>query len=264
MLTKIANAIPILAFACLVFVFGIQEWQISQHPSSPQKYRETAQENSTKTKPNQKAAKNGTEESIANYTGWLAVLTGLLAFATIGMGAATIGLYVAGERQLRLARDEFLSTHRPKIRIKHFWLGNDIWHGEPITVNLTCVNNGTTEAILGAIGIKYFVIKEGKSLPIEPDIPTIINLSGARLPCGFNWPIKGININRILTPEENADIQQGRFKLYCVGYINYLDASGRMRITGFCRVLTFPQDTLAHAGNCRFRVFDDPDYEYED
>ena len=168
------------------------------------------------------------------------------------------------QQQIELARDEFNSSHRPKIRIKHIWLKNDIWQGEPIIVNLTCVNNGTTEAILSEIGIKYFVVKNDRALPIEPHIPAISKLAGRRLPCGRNWETKDINANKILTPDENADIQQGRSKLYCVGFVSYLDASVRMRITGFCRVLTFPEDALAHVGNCRFRVFDDPDYEYED
>lgn len=208
--------------------------------------------------------KEKSDADIVKYTGQLALFTERLFFATVALFIATVGLLIAGERQLRLARAEFLSTHRPKIRIKHLWLGNDIWHGEPIIINLVAVNHGTTEAILAEIGIKYFVVKEGRFLPIEPAIPAIFNFSGGKLPCGLNWETKGINTNRILTPEENADIQEGRSKLYCVGFLSYLDASGRMRITGFCRVLTFPQDALAHIGNCRFRVFDDPDYEYED
>jgi hypothetical protein len=61
-----------------------------------------------------------------------------------------------------------------------------------------------------------------------------------------------------------ADINQGRSKLYCVGWLSYLDNAGRMRITGFCRVLEFPLKATSHADNSRFRIHPDSDYEYED
>jgi hypothetical protein len=254
------NRWPAFVYAGLfaVSVYGIS---FSQHPS-PQNYSEKGQD-CAKTKPNREAAKIGTEESIAEYTWWLAVLTGLLAIATIGMGGATIGLYVSGDRQLKLARDEFNSTHRPKIRIKHLFITNDIWQGEPIIVNLWCINTGTGDAILNEIGIRYHVVRNDRALPIEPRIlgrP----LGGIQLQTGLNFEIPNINIGRILTAEENADIQQGRSRLYCVGYVSYLDAAGRMRITGFCRVLNFPPNTTARIDNTRFRRFRDPDYEYED
>jgi hypothetical protein len=170
----------------------------------------------------------------------------------------------ASRDAVQAARDEFLATHRPQIRIKHLWLVNDIWQGDPIIVNLTCVNNGTGEAILGEVGIRYHVVAANRRLPIDPHISALGNFNGYRLLCGRNAEMPNINNGTILTPQQNADIQQGRSKLYCVGYVTYLDGSNRMRITGFCRVLTFPSEALAHVGNCRFLVFKDPDYEYQD
>jgi hypothetical protein len=98
------------------------------------------------------------EDALARYTWWLTAFTGVLAIATIGLGAATIWLCLAGERQFKLARDEFRSTHRPKIRVKHFYLVSDIWQDEPIIVNITFVNHGTAEAIPAEIGLRYFVV----------------------------------------------------------------------------------------------------------
>ena len=87
-----------------------------------------------------KSKKQEADDVLAYYTLWLMVFTGVLAFATIGLGIATVMLYSTGEKQLkvvmraglrqsrdtketiRLARDEFLSSHRLKIRIKHVWL----------------------------------------------------------------------------------------------------------------------------------------------
>jgi hypothetical protein len=201
-------------------------------------------------------------QRIADYTDRLALFTFFLfCVAVVQAGLFMWQLWIMRQslddtkKQIGLARDDFNSTHRPKIRIKHIWLQNDIWQGESIIVNLTCVNNGTTEAVLSEIGIKYFVVRSDRALPIEPRIPAIFNFAGQQLPCGRNWETRDIDTRRILTPEENANIQQGRSHLYCVGYVSYFDAAGRMRITGFCRVLKFPQDALAHIGNCRFRKF---------
>jgi hypothetical protein len=204
------------------------------------------------------------EDALARYTWWLTAFTGVLAIATIGLGAATIWLCLAGERQFKLARDEFRSTHRPKIRVKHSYLVSDIWQDEPIIVNITFVNPGTAEAIPAEIGLRYFVVRKDRALPIEPSIPGIGAGVGQKLVVGKNWTIENVNANKTLTPQENADIQQGRSSLYAVGYVSYLDAAGQMRITGFCRVLTFPPDQVAFRINSRFRRFRDPDYEYDD
>jgi hypothetical protein len=168
------------------------------------------------------------------------------------------------KKAIDVARDEFLSSNRQKIRVKRFWLASDIWQGVPIIINMTCVNNGTTDAILAEIGFKFFVVKKDKLIPIEPNIPAILKLGGARLSCARNWITNNIIEGKILTNEENVKIQNQTYELYCVGYISYLDEAKRMRITGFCRVLSFPENTLAHIGNCRFRVFRDRDYEYAD
>jgi hypothetical protein len=203
-------------------------------------------------------------------------------FCLVCVGAIQAGLFVYQLRYMRIGlkdtenaanaardavnaqRDEFNATHRPKIRIKHVVLKKDIWQGEPIVIDVTCVNNGTANATLLQIGIDYFVVREERPLPIRTAINAVRNY-GARLEVGRNCLITDIDINRILSAEENADIQQNRARLYCVGYISYLDGGQRMRITGFCRVLTLPKIEVARTvENCRFRRFRDPDYEYED
>jgi len=186
----------------------------------------------------------------------IAFFSYVLAVATGWLGWATIGLW-------RASNDEFTASHRPKIRIKHLWLTGDLWQGEPIVVKLTCVNYGTAVALLQEVGIKFHIIRNDRSLP-EPKIDAVHRAGGARLECGPNYEFPPYDNGTILTPEQNVEIQKGRSKLFCVGYVSYQDGAGRMRITGFCRVLTFPDAALAHIGNCRFRVFPDPDYEYED
>jgi hypothetical protein len=243
------------------------------------------QERQEKTKIDEKIAFE--TQRIADYTNWLALFTGFLFLVAVlqaaffwwqlrEMGRAGIATRRAAEaaeksaetaqQQIALARNEFFATHRPRIRVKHLLITNDIWQGEPIIVDLWCINTGTGIAIMNQAGIRYHVVRNDHALPIEPRIHGSLILGQTQLQTGLNYEIPNINIGRILTPQENADIQQGRSKLYCVGFISYLDGATppRLRITGFCRVLKFPLNTTARVDNTRFRRFRDPDYEYED
>jgi hypothetical protein len=135
---------------------------------------------------------------------------------------------------------------------------------EPVVINLTCVNHGTADAFLQQIGVRYFVVRSDRELPIKTDISANVGLIGATLSSGLNYVLPNIKSETILSAAENTAIQQGDARLFCVGYVSYFDQARRLRITGFCRVLTFPLQGIAHRENSRFRKFDDPDYEYED
>src|SRR5947209_2772591 len=93
-------------------------WQSLQIPQLSIQYRGAATEEHSPSRYTEEEKKQ-TDEALARYTGWLTFFTGILAFATIGLGVATLGMYLISKRQIGLARDEFNSTHRPKIRIKH-------------------------------------------------------------------------------------------------------------------------------------------------
>jgi hypothetical protein len=255
MLGRVKKALPyIAALAFLLLFFGVGIWESSHPPQSPSQNRTAPQ----KYAPNYEAKKEGPEEAIARYNKYLAWFTAILALATIGLG---IGNFL----QIRLARAEFISTHRPKIRIKHVVLKRDIWQENPIVIDVTCVNVGTGTASLAQLGIDYFVVDKGRLIPIKTAIAAIRHFGGAELPVGLNCPIETLDINKVLTAQENADIQQERADLYCVGWVSYLDGAKRLRITGFCRILKLPPIEIARTiENCRFRRHRDPDYEYED
>ncbi len=200
-------------------------------------------------------------------TVFIAGFNGLLVYVTYKLVMTTSRLWTASTEQgrlaqeaINLARNEFNSTHRPKIRIKHLWLETDIWQEEPIVVTLECINTGPVDAFLNEVGIAINVVK---NIQRPNEIGPRLTGHGERMHSGVNSQFLGIKLGD-LTPEDSRAIVQGVAKLYCLGYISYRDAAERIRITGFCRVLTFPPDALPLKGNCRFRVVDDPDYEYED
>jgi hypothetical protein len=198
-----------------------------------------------------------------NADRWLVRWTMALFFATALLFVVTGGLGFFAYQQIRLTRDEFNATHRPKIRVKHVWLESDIWQDEPVTVKLTCVNTGIGVAILQEVGIKFHVIRNDRNLP-QPKIDATYRAGKEPLLPGRNYEFPPYS-ETILTPELNVCVHNRTHKLLCVGYVSYLDASERLRITGFCRVLEFPENSAGpHKDNSRFRLFKDSDYEYED
>jgi hypothetical protein len=212
------------------------------------------------------ADSNGAEtDSKSSSDWWLVKLTGAL--AAIGF----LQLLVFGWQGIQLrntvkaSESEFTATHRPKIRVKHLWITSDIWDGHVITVNVTYVNNGTTNVVFNDTGIRFVIVRNDRLIPFDPKIKAIPFKPPGEIECGRSWEMQGLTDGTILTPEQNVEIQQGRSRLLCIGYVSYLDAAKRMRITGFCRVMEVPATgILAHQGNVRFRRFPDDDYEYED
>src|SRR5262245_61776338 len=79
---------------------------------------------------------------VASFTAVLALSTIGLWLATVSLQRTTNSLDMAGERQLDLARIEFLATHRPRIRFRHVWLLSELKHDTPLIGHVTCTNTG--------------------------------------------------------------------------------------------------------------------------
>ena len=170
------------------------------------------------------------EEALAHYTLLLAIFTCILAVATIGLGVATLGLYRSARRQLKLAREGFTSTHRPKLRLKHIWFASEdgqkfvgrIESGKPITVRLDIVNVGSTEAFITVINFMTVIIPPGHRLPQRPPYnePGVrqFHVGGIRLGSGitFTHPVSD---GCVLSPEELQAIRNPDWRLYFVGTI---------------------------------------------
>lgn len=59
--------------------------------------------------------KEKTDEALTEYSLWLMAFTGILAVATIGLGAATVGLYLTGEKQVQITREALIGDQRAWI-----------------------------------------------------------------------------------------------------------------------------------------------------
>jgi hypothetical protein len=89
----------ILYAALMGFVVGGSFVAAYQIPLSQNETGSYSEQN-----PTNQHSKEKTDEALARYTFWLTIVTGIMAFATIGLGIATVGLYVTGEKQVEAAR----------------------------------------------------------------------------------------------------------------------------------------------------------------
>ncbi|MGY3649519.1 hypothetical protein ACVWW2_004810 [Bradyrhizobium sp. LM4.3] len=114
--------------------------------------------------------KERTDEALAEYTLWLMGFTGLLAFATIGLGAATIGLYLTGEKQVAITREALIGDQRAWI-ITELEIGKDgvsIRDGHiEVDVRLKVINVGRTPALRAHTNMTVVtdVLKTSEAVP---------------------------------------------------------------------------------------------------
>jgi len=209
----------------------------------------------------QNASANKTEqdaatETIAEGTVVLALFTGVLAVASIIQG-----IFI--NKQIKLARDEFNSTHRPRIRVKHLWLNEPIEIGKNIRINIVIVNSGDTVAtdIHGRIAIS--VLTSIDYLPAKPNFANGVSfgVEPNAIRSGLTIEFDKIDMATMLTGEHISKIGASMMDLFCFGDIEYLDSDRRVRKTAFCRELRLLVD-----GGARFRRPEkkNPDYEYQD
>lgn len=209
----------------------------------------------------------------AAFTVVLAVFTGRLWLSTEKLWGVT-------NDSVQLATREFISAHRPKMRLKHIWLTDETglmndraWRlGEPIEVNLDIVNVGNTEGYITWINYISLIIPTNERLPQRPpydEMPFGPDMRITRF--RTNWPLPaGITLARpvcdgtILDPQQVHDVLWGVQRLFLVGTIEYADRGGGLRQTAFCRRLTFNHypPTIGDMG--RLDKENDPDYEFEE
>ena len=190
----------------------------------------------------------------------------VIAFGTILIGVFTYVLYrstnklwEAGEKQFRLARAEFLSTHRPKIRIKHVWLMNEFWYDHPLRVKIVCVNHGTTDARLIDYGVDFLPLRKGAMFPPEHEYRWKHAISTV-LKSGVSGPFP--EMVQSVDQDVEIAVRKNMLDFYCIGYLHYWDGANNPRTTAFCRKLIVDQP---FRGGGRFvKVGNQEDYEYDD
>lgn len=191
---------------------------------------------------------------LVEITNWLS--PAITALATVAVAAFTFVLYRATTAQGRLtqqsidlARAEYISTHRPRVRIR--MIVPTLVVGEPITVSCTVVNLGETSARVEWHEAKIY-IRSVRGEKLESDLVLI----GSDL-AGGQSEVFHTQKGTSFAYEDSWQVgtpHAGQMSIR--GTVEYLDDNNVTRRTGFYRRYDrgrgFFCDTIM------------PEYEYED
>ncbi|HEY1723591.1 MAG TPA: hypothetical protein VGG27_20265 [Magnetospirillaceae bacterium] len=220
------------------------------------------------------------ERNLTDYTGWLAAFTLLLVI----VAAAQVGLFVwqlllirdaQGEakkatelvakqvdeliKQTKIQREEFLSSHRPKIKIRYIAFPAPSYNAIPVA-EIRAANVGESDAKILELGVDIFTY-----IPTEPE-KTVFDarpesMSEEVIVMPGKEAAIGIKAKRgVYSSEEVSKIQRKELQLRIVGIITYTDSTGIQRSSSFSRI--YDPDIR------RFRRVDENDqyaeWDYED
>lgn len=230
-MTRLQKAATIIALAlCLAGAIGMEVWKASYSPQSPNQSAAAAKNDHTANPQTIEERHQATEEAIARYTLGLTIFTGILAFATAGLGAMNFF-------QVRLARAEYISSNRPRIVLRDVHLIAE-------TIHYTLVNLGGTPAtIIKSWIFTEFVEKQTRFRPLWPAAddgnPTRLRFDGGEskdlqhaLPAETSFAIK-----HPYAVEIAIEDKPGFFgKIYFVGALIYEDDLGMKRRSRFRRL----------------------------
>lgn len=167
---------------------------------------------------------------------------------------------------LRLAREEFIASHRPKIIIKHIWLVA-LGSNQPVTVKIVYANVGDAKAGVSSIGMDFNIINPDAQLPGDltaPERPYIPYLE-----CELG-ATASTNVSSLgsLNEQKVEAIRMGEKLLCCFGFVEYSDtgpkATRKIRRSAFCRIYKPSARPIDGMGRFVRPKVSDPDYEYED
>ena len=148
-------------------------------------------------------------------------------------------------KSVDLARDEFISTHRPRLRVRG--IQTDAPH---ISTYIKVVNVGETTATITGVTAVLARKQGSKWLPQGPDLSK---------PTPLLAPAEAV----VKAGEERGfgffpnGVPNGDAPLFFVGLIKYVDALGTERTTGFAWFYDAIQNTFIHPAK-----LDQRDYEF--
>lgn len=208
------------------------------------------------------SVQDASTEAIARYTEVVAYFTAILAISTAGLWIVT---WHSGRKQMRdmretikLARDEFVATHRPKIIVQNFATGSDMVAisdqpgGQRITPVLLAYNIGDSDAFIVGIKSTLCVLENDPKIPPHLLLPCE-QYFNIRLSSGQKRQLNAV-IDWAITPIDASQVLNGFRTMYCIGIITYMDERDAEREIGFCRRYIPSEE--------RWIPVDNPEYEY--
>lgn len=192
--------------------------------------------------------------------------------AKVSAEAAREAAYAA-RTQADIARTALISTHRPKIVVRELMLLPPAPGRETAKVRYVIANTGASAAKFVASRVLLQITQDGVLYPLN-QIPGENQLGAVELEGGthtlceidsdINYPQLSNELQRqnrleITQKRDTPPLRQGKVaetNLFFRGYVVYVDDNGILRSSAFLRGYI---EKLR-----RFKVIEDPDYEYQD
>jgi hypothetical protein len=216
--------------------------------------------------------------SLSRIDNWITDAKHLQRFQVLfdGMVALfTFLLWRTTRRQWKVANDSLALSTRPQIKLRGFFIINDLVGGGPddrwiIEIGYEVVNYGGTDAFVTASNCTIWMnrLQEPPTLPLKPpydisDLESRIVRRGQSFTAGNRYALsRKATVNAEDRNRLGNNVPAGYFTVHILGFINYTGIDGTRRYrTAFCRKLT----RKYHIVPDKFEVvIDPPDYEYED
>jgi hypothetical protein len=187
--------------------------------------------------------------------------TCLIALFTYVLYRSTNNLWKVSKEQIDLARDEFLFTHRPRLKVRRVFIPPpiELMLGQELNASIEIVNIGGNEATIFWSRYRIYFGKDDYSIVGHYVPPHVLPGGRVVFEPGSRYifelvdrvPQNVAESGTLIRPKFGED----DWKMYIIGEVRYQDRLGTIRHLGFCRKMQ---------GDHRFRAVNDPDYEYED
>jgi hypothetical protein len=174
------------------------------------------------------------DKALARYTHQLAIYTALLMAATVGLGGIALWQGLQLRNTVDLARKEFITTHRPRIKVRsvQFTGPRDLSRHD---ANIWIANVG--EGTAKEIGLESFGARKQRGGWIDGNKP-ILGTAITPHVCNDLAPGAPVTFGGSFPPpmdnEARDCVRSGMEILYFMGLIRYSDDNGIVRHTGFC------------------------------
>jgi hypothetical protein len=199
-----------------------------------------------------------------------AIATATIAGFTIVLSIATYNQAKLTRGLLSLSRDEFNSTHRPRIILREAFTGS-VLEGEPVSVFYTIANIGETRGTIIKSWINVEIIAQGASrLLVAPTLIMQNEIGPFGLAPGeamtvkypkptFDWKAEMFKIKAFPVASQigTGVIERRDATAHLSGQIIYLDEAGTARRTAFRREWIPERQRF-------YRILDEPDLDYSD
>lgn len=205
------------------------------------------------------------DRKLVEYTGELSFFTKWLAIATVVLALIAIWQGRLLNRTVDLGREEFISTHRPRLVVRRVSVveNNGIYGIQYFIHNI-----GDSRATIVKVSDRVWLPTQTENLPAIPDyeesrdMNTILNsgqwMGGLHTPTTINQERLGLvfGYNNVIKEMPSLSNLQEDGGILFLGFIEYEDQVGTTRNTAFLRQFDFKTE--------RFNAINHPDYEYQD